>query len=50
MAFARAVLMYCGHSPREVEQMPLRDVRLFLDALPLIFELQNPFAGGFDNT
>ena len=41
--------MWCGHSPDEIDRYPLRDVRLFLEFVPLILPLENPFIGGFDD-
>jgi hypothetical protein len=49
VAFARAYLMYCGHSPAEIDAMPLRDVRLFVEAVPLFLQLENPFAEAFES-
>jgi hypothetical protein len=40
--------MWCGHSPAEIDAMPLRDVRLFVEAVPLLLQLENPFAENFD--
>lgn len=34
--------MYCGHSPDDVDDYALADVRLFLDALPDVITTLNP--------
>lgn len=49
MAFARAALMRYGHDPRDIDAYPWRDVRLFLEALPVIHERENPLLGDGDS-
>ena len=40
--------MRYGHHPDEIDQMPWRDVQLFMEALPVIREQESPFTGGND--
>jgi hypothetical protein len=36
--------MACGHNPREIDNYAVRDLDLFMTALPHIWALQHPLA------
>jgi hypothetical protein len=37
--------MRCGHDPREIDDYQWADVENFLNALPAIYDLEQPFGG-----
>ncbi len=41
--------MWQGHSPEDIDAMPLRDVRLFVEAVPMLLQLENPFVDPFES-
>lgn len=34
-------MLWCGHAPTDIDAMPVRDLLLFLDALPVMTKLMN---------